>query len=165
MQGPFQLKQGDVGITIRNPVYLENESGDKYFWGFTISIIRVPEIFSDSVNALEDFGYYYRLSKTLSPLTGEFTEIYSNCEEFISPVTYQFELGGCSWKLEVTPKDGWHADSQTTTVFIGGFIILFSLQVSHMHLWCFRPMESYCRTFHLLTISRDFLTAMDFRNI
>lgn len=127
MQGPFQLKQGDVGITIRNPVYLENESGDKYFWGFTISIIRVPEIFSDSVNALEDFGYYYRLSKTLSPLTGEFTEIYSNCEEFISPVTYQFELGGCSWKLEVTPKDGWHADSQTTTVFIGGFIILFLL--------------------------------------
>ena len=127
MQGPFQLKQGDVGIAIRNPVYLENESGDKYFWGFTISIIRVPEIFSDSVNALEDFGYYYRLSKTLSPLTGEFTEIYSNCEEFISPVTYQFELGGCSWKLEVTPKDGWHADSQTTTVFIGGFIILFLL--------------------------------------
>ena len=127
MQGPFQLKQGDVGITIRNPVYLENESGDRYFWGFTISIIRVPEIFSNSVNALEDFGYYYRLSKTLSPLTGEFTEIYSNCEEFISPVTYQFELGGCSWKLEVTPKDGWHADSQTTTVFIGGFIILFLL--------------------------------------
>lgn len=144
MQGPFQLKQGDVGIAIRNPVYLENESGDKYFWGFTISIIRVPEIFSNSVNALEDFGYYYRLSKTLSPLTGEFTEIYSNYEEFISPVTYQFELGGCSWKLEVTPKDGWHTDSQTTTVFIGGFIILFSLQVSHMHLWCFRPMESYC---------------------
>ena len=127
MQGPFQLKQGGVGITIRNPVYLENESGDEYFWGFTISIIRVPEIFSNSVNALEDFGYYYRLSKTLSPLTGEFTEIYSNCEEFISPVTYQFELGGCSWKLEVTPKDGWHADSQTTTVFIGGFIILFLL--------------------------------------
>lgn len=127
MQGPFQLKQGDVGIAIRNPVYLENESGDKYFWGFTISIIRVPEIFSNSVNALEDFGYYYRLSKTLSPLTGEFTEIYSNCEELINPVTYQFESGGCSWKLEVTPKDGWHADSQTTTVFIGGFIILFLL--------------------------------------
>ena len=36
MQGPFQLKQGDVGINIRNPVYLENESGDKYLWGFTI---------------------------------------------------------------------------------------------------------------------------------
>ncbi len=127
MQGPFPLKQGDVGIAIRNPVYLENESGDEYFWGFTITIIRMPEIFSNSVHALEDFGYYYRLSKTLSPLTGEFTEIYSNCEELISPVTYQFELGGCSWKLEVTPKDGWHTDSQTTTVFIGGFIILFLL--------------------------------------
>ena len=165
MQGPFQLKQGDVGITIRNPVYLENESGDKYFWGFTISIIRVPEIFSNSVNALEDFGYYYRLSKTLSPLTGEFTEIYSNCEEFISPVTYQFELGAVLGNLKLHLKTAGMQTVKQQQYLLGDLLSFFSLQVSHMHLWCFRPMESYCRAFHLLTISRDFLTAMDFRNI
>ena len=80
MQGPFQLKQGGVGITIRNPVYLENESGDKYFWGFTISIIRVPEIFSNSVNALEDFGYYYsqKLYHLLPVNLRKFTVIVKN---------------------------------------------------------------------------------------
>ena len=32
-QGPFELKQGGSGIAIRNPVYLEDESGQEYFWG------------------------------------------------------------------------------------------------------------------------------------
>lgn len=57
MQGPFQLKQGGYGIAVRKPVYLEDESGQEFFWGFTIVIIRVPEIFSDSVKPLSDFGY------------------------------------------------------------------------------------------------------------
>lgn len=44
-QGPFELKQGDYGIAVRNPVYLNDENGQEYFWGFTIVILRVPEIF------------------------------------------------------------------------------------------------------------------------
>lgn len=43
-QGPFDLRQGGKGIAIRNPVYLEKD-GRKVFWGFTIAIIRVPDIF------------------------------------------------------------------------------------------------------------------------
>ncbi len=44
MQGPFALNQGDLGIAIRNPVYLYDEDGEPYFWGLTIVIIKVPEI-------------------------------------------------------------------------------------------------------------------------
>ena len=55
MQGPFQLKQGEYGIAVRKPVYIE-ENGHEDFWGFTIVIIRVPEIFADSMKALSDFG-------------------------------------------------------------------------------------------------------------
>ena len=44
MQGTFKLKQGGYGIAVRNPVYLENENGQKSFWGFTIVILKVPEI-------------------------------------------------------------------------------------------------------------------------
>lgn len=53
MQGPFQLKQGEYGIAVRKPVYIE-ENGHEDFWGFTIVIIRVPEIFADSMKALSD---------------------------------------------------------------------------------------------------------------
>ena len=49
MQGPFQLKQGGYGIAVRNPVYLDQKDGQETFWGFTIVIIRVPDIFADSV--------------------------------------------------------------------------------------------------------------------
>ena len=48
MQGPFQLKQGGYGVAVRNPVYIE-ENGHEDFWGFAIAIIRVPEIFADSM--------------------------------------------------------------------------------------------------------------------
>ena len=35
----------------------------KYFWGFTIVILRVPDIFSDAISALSNFGYEYKISK------------------------------------------------------------------------------------------------------
>lgn len=44
MQGPFPLLQGGTGIAVKNPVYLKDSNGEKYFWGFTIAIIRVPDI-------------------------------------------------------------------------------------------------------------------------
>lgn len=50
------MKQGGQGIAVRNPVYLENDDGEEVFWGFTIVIIRVPDIFADTVKALSDWG-------------------------------------------------------------------------------------------------------------
>jgi sensor domain CHASE-containing protein len=44
-QGPFDLKRGGYGIAVRNPIYLKDENNQEYFWGFTIVILRVPDIF------------------------------------------------------------------------------------------------------------------------
>ena len=38
-------------------IYLEDENGQEYFWGFTIAVLRVPEVFEDSTNALSKFKY------------------------------------------------------------------------------------------------------------
>ena len=46
-----------------------------YFWGMTMVIIKVPDIFQHSADALTNFGYQYRLSKTISPLTDEYTVV------------------------------------------------------------------------------------------
>ena len=79
-QGPFELKQGGHGIAVRNPVYLKNENGQEYFWGFTIVILRVPDIFSDVVSALSNFGYEYRLLKIDTPWSCLlYTSIKSSC--------------------------------------------------------------------------------------
>ena len=129
MQGPFELKQGGLGIAIRNPVFLQDESGEIYFWGLTIVIIRVPEIFQDSVNSLSNFGYQYSLSKTASPLTDEYTVVDSSDAELTNPVTYYFNLGGCTWKLDVMPTGGWSKDRNLPLIALCGGALILLLEV------------------------------------
>ena len=127
MQGPFQLKQGGYGIAVRKPVYLEDESGQEFFWGFTIVIIRVPEIFSDSVKSLSDFGYQYCLSKTGSPWEEAYEVVDCSGGSISAPVSYTFEIGGSVWKLEVMPQNGWVEKSYLYSIFGGGLLVVLLL--------------------------------------
>ena len=122
MQGPFQLKQGEYGIAVRKPVYIE-ENGHEDFWGFTIVIIRVPEIFADSMKALSDFGYNYTLYKTAFPWESEFEEVYGSEEELKNPVSYTFDIGDSKWKLDIMPYKTQSERIYLYAVGIGGIII------------------------------------------
>ena len=115
-QGPFELKQGGYGIAVRNPVYLNDENGQEYFWGFTIVILRVPDIFSDSIHALSSFGYEYRLSKTETPWSDTYKTVYQSDGQMTHPVSYDFTIGKESWKFEVTPESGWRNNLLIVTV-------------------------------------------------
>ena len=106
-QGPFELKQGGYGIAVRNPIYLKDENGQEYFWGFTIVILRVPDIFSDSTSALSKFGYEYSLSKTDNPWSDDYKVVYQSDSQLTDPVSYDFTIGEENWKFEVTPVNGW----------------------------------------------------------
>ena len=127
MQGPFKLKQGGYGIAVRNPVYLENENGQKSFWGFTIVILKVPEIFSDSVEALSNFGYKYSLQKCASPWDDTYEWVYGSKEELNDPVIYDFDVYGDKWRLEILPKSGFYNNNYLIYMFIGGVIIVLLL--------------------------------------
>ena len=128
MQGPFELKQGGYGIAIRNPVFLKNNDGSKKFWGLTIVIIRVPEIFLNSVNSLSEFGYDYCLYKTVSPLNDEYKMIDGSASKLIDPVSHKFRLGGCTWKLDVMPKNGWNQKNNMHMLILAGSIIILLLE-------------------------------------
>ena len=125
-QGPFDLKQGGKGIAIRNPVYL-NKNGTKEFWGFTIVIIRVPEIFSNSFDALENFGYQYKLLKTAAPWSQDYVEVYSSTEKLKQPVSYEFSVGGDTWKLQIMPRNGWKSSRFQFEVLCCGIVIVLLL--------------------------------------
>ena len=127
MQGPFELKQGGYGIAVRNPVYLEDENGKKSFWGFTIVILKVPEIFSDSVEALSNFGYKYSLQKCASPWDNMYEWVYGSKKELNNPVIYDFDVYGDKWRLEILPKSGFYNNKYLIYMFIGGVIIVLLL--------------------------------------
>lgn len=127
-QGPFDLKQDGCGIAVRNPVYLKDENNQEYFWGFTIVILRVPDIFSDAISALSDFGYEYRLSKTDVPWSDTYKVVYQSDDQLTHTVSYGFTIGEENWKLEVAPESGWR--DLRLLVIVGGMfttvVLLFS---------------------------------------
>lgn len=127
MQGPFELKQGGYGIAVRNPVYLKDENGKKSFWGFTIVIVKVPEIFSNSVEALSNFGYKYSLLKCASPWDDMYERVYGSKKELNDPVIYDFDVYGDKWRLEILPKSGFYNNKYLIYMFIGGVIIVLLL--------------------------------------
>ena len=127
-QGPFDLKQDGCGIAVRNPVYLKDENNQEYFWGFTIVILRVPDIFSDAISALSDFGYEYRLSKTDAPWSDTYKVVYQSDDQLTPTVSYGFTIGEENWTLEVAPESGWR--NLRLLVIVGGMfttvVLLFS---------------------------------------
>lgn len=129
MQGPFNLKQGGMGIAVRNPVFITDEKEQKTFWGFTIAIIKVPTIFWDSFEALRRLGYDYRLTSTVSPLTQEYRLVSESREGLIDPVAVTFEQGGCVWQLAVAPFDGWQTSAQQKLICLLGAVIVIFITV------------------------------------
>ena len=127
-QGPFDLKRGGCGIAVRNPVYLKDENNQEYFWGFTIVILRVPDIFPDAISALSDFGYEYRLSKTDAPWSDTYKVVYQSDDQLTPTVSYGFTIGEENWTLEVAPESGWR--DLRLLVIVGGMfttvVLLFS---------------------------------------
>ena len=124
-QGPFELKQGGYGIAVRNPVYLTDTNKQEYFWGFTIVILRVPDIFSDSIYALSNFGYEYKISKTASPWSDTYKVVYQSDGLLTHPVSYDFKIGAESWRFEVTPKSGWR--NNTLIAVVTGIFLAITL--------------------------------------
>ena len=127
-QGPFELKQGGHGIAVRNPVYLKDENGQEYFWGFTIAILRVPDIFSDAITALSNFGYEYKISKTDAPWSDTYKVVYQSDGQINHPVTYTFTIGDETWKFEITPENGWRNNS--LLMLISGIFLTTNLLLS-----------------------------------
>lgn len=151
LQGPFSLSQGGSGIAVRNPVYLADETGQETFWGFTIVILRVPEVFARSTQALEHFGYDYRLSKSTAPLGDEYEEVASSGQALTDPASYTFTLNGTNstWKLEVMPKGGWGRTDPAIGFFCAGSLILLLMLILALALIGMREQKNVFR--HLAT--------------
>lgn len=90
-------------------------------------ILRVPEIFEDSTNALSKFKYNYRLSREASVLDKKYVEVDANCDKMIRPVTYNLTVGKEKWKLEIMSRAGWSNSTTLYLIFFGGLSLVLLL--------------------------------------
>ncbi|MBQ7487325.1 MAG: sensor domain-containing diguanylate cyclase [Clostridia bacterium] len=123
MHGPLTTEQGVI-IEILNPVFRENDLGERRFWGVTCVSVKVPELFEKMLETLEAFDCSYILTVTSTPYSGEFKVVASSHTSLSEPVVVEFELGGCTWKLAVAPENGWTASTQQNLICILGMIIV-----------------------------------------
>ena len=122
-------KAYEISYWTSEEVSAKDENGQEYFWGFTIVILRVPDIFSDSINALSNFGYEYKLSKTPSPWDDTYEVVYQSDGNLTNPVSYDFTIGEENWIFELMPENGW-GNTALIAIIIGFFTsIVFVLSV------------------------------------
>lgn len=125
LAGPFELAQGGLGVVARQPIYLTDESGKEDFWGFSIVILNVPEIFDKAdLDYLTRQGYHYKIWRT-HPDTGEkqiITE--STPDELTDALENSIEIPGGTWMLSLAPKDGWISLRFLMMEFLISLIIL-----------------------------------------
>lgn len=132
IQGPFDLVQGGKGIALRHPVYKKDASGQKVFWGFTIVVVKVPEFFLPTAEALSSFGYVYELY-SLDPVNQQWQTIFGSGYELIKPEIVEFRVLDNQWRLAIMPAKGWYnyRDILPHGVF-GFFLVLLFTAMSYM---------------------------------
>jgi len=116
--GPFKLRQGDIGVVGRLPVYRQNK-----FWGFSAVVIKMTTLFKTAgIDSLGNNGYFFQLSK-INPDSKQ--------EEFFLP--RRKELNGAKsisvfvpdgeWKLSVVKTDTSNANQDLYMLGLLGLLL------------------------------------------
>ena len=116
--GPFELKQGGLGVVGRLPVFINNK-----FWGFSAVVIRLATLLNAAgIDTTGESGYYFQLSK-INPDT--------NKEEFFLPLrgfsTSQYEVSisvpDGEWRLAIVPVKGHKAFLAAIPIAVLGLVL------------------------------------------
>ena len=106
--GPFELVQGGTGALLFDPIYTENPSGEKSFWGFSLLVLNWDK-FVETLNleSLEAANYHYQIWKH-NMSTNENVPL-AQCADL--NLTFALEVAcdvpNDTWYFEISPQKGW----------------------------------------------------------
>jgi PAS domain S-box-containing protein len=108
LAGPLDLAQGGLGVVGRLPVILDDAEGKPAFWGFTLVMMRFPEVLTAvNLHHLTEQGFAYELSRT-HPDNGQKQTIGASIgAALIEPVVQNLDVSNATWTLSVAPLRGW----------------------------------------------------------
>jgi diguanylate cyclase (GGDEF)-like protein/PAS domain S-box-containing protein len=108
LAGPFELKQGGLGLVARLPIYLDDARGKPTFWGLANVLLEFPKALeSTRLPDLLGQGLDYKLWRA-NPETGQIQIIAeSQTTALVDPVKKSFDVPNGAWTLSVAPRHGW----------------------------------------------------------
>jgi len=94
--GPFELRQGGMGVVGRLPVYRQNK-----FWGFSAVVIKMSTLYRVAgIDSSGKNGYYFQLSK-INPDTKEEEFFLPQRKELPGKHAVSVDVPNGEWKLSV----------------------------------------------------------------
>lgn len=117
LSGPYQLRQGGLGLVARLAVYKEGR-----LWGLVSMVVDVPPI-------LEVVGLYdYAGNSSLAVRDGSGQILFGDGAVFNGgPVLYQVELPEGAWDLGAVPRKGWNASIRRPLVVFDSVFLTIAL--------------------------------------
>jgi PAS domain S-box-containing protein len=116
--GPYQLKQGGIGIVGRLPVYR-----NKKFWGFSAVIIKLPTLLKAArIDSIDRNGNYFQLSK-INPDTKKEELFIPHGKEHLENYAISVDVPNGEWKLSVHPSAGYKKLADIFILALLGFLI------------------------------------------
>lgn len=121
LSGPYELKQGGLGLVARKAVYVNNS-----FWGLVTMVIDMPPIFSST-------GLYNKQKNIELAIRGSSGNIiFGNGTVFENePVIFRIVLPEGYWEMGGIPKSGWKEAISRDMLFYraAGFIVSLLLSI------------------------------------
>lgn len=129
LTGPFELRQGGIGVVGRHPVFLTDETGVERFWGLTQVLIRIQDLLAAArLDALNKGGFAYEMWRTKPDDGSRHVFVRSGDVPLKTPINVRIAVPNGEWVLSVAPADGWIAKKLLLFDLIGAAV--FSLLVS-----------------------------------
>lgn len=120
ISSPMQIDSSTFGIVMADPIYRDNVSGSRKFWGFSIMVIKLPGIFNQSsLSRLREEGYQYQIyTKTLDDKKIVIAQ--STGQILTDSVDFTFAVpGDFAWTLSIRPENGWVNTTQRQRLAFG----------------------------------------------
>lgn len=108
--GPVALRQGGMGVIGRLPVFVRDSAGDERFWGFTIVVVKLPELLANSgVEQLSARGFDYKLSSIDANAKSAQVFAQSSQADLRDPLIFPIQVPNAHWTLALAPREGWRS--------------------------------------------------------
>lgn len=131
LAGPFELKQGGLGIIGRSPIFTQTASGTDKFWGFATVVLDFNEILLLADLPTSKINGYELAIRGRDGLGAE-GELFFGEEHVVGhdPVLLTVTLPQGEWELAIHPSEHWHVfgtRGATQSTLIVGLLLAISV--------------------------------------
>jgi len=130
LDGPFELRQGGIGVAGRLAVMVRDASapGGERFWGVASALMRLPALVEAArLNNLDKAGYAWQLGRHGAE-AGRM-DCFAGCDARVDALAVKLPVAvpGGSWTLLVAPKGGWGAPGWLVAAWATALVVALAL--------------------------------------